>query len=265
MKIDFHTHAFPENIASRAIDTLKTKINRVPETDGTLDDLSSKMKLWGIDYSVVCNIATNPKQTPKVNSFAIDSLKKYPHIISLGSIHPEYDDAEGEIKRIKDAGIPGIKIHPDYMNHDIDDGSFDEIFEICSSLGLFVITHAGLDVCSPDHIHATPDMILRVIENHPKLKLICAHFGANCMWDEVLEKLCGKDIWIDTSLAYVEPHDSSQLRDIILNHDPDRILYGSDCPWCPPYDNVKFIEGFDLTDEFYEKIFETNARNLLGI
>ena len=151
------------------------------------------------------------------------------------------------------------------MNHDIDDGSFDEIFEICSSLGLFVITHAGLDVCSPDHIHATPDMILRVIENHPKLKLICAHFGANCMWDEVLEKLCGKDIWIDTSLAYVEPHDSLQLRDIILNHDPDRILYGSDCPWCPPYDNVKFIEGFDLTDEFYEKIFETNARNLLGI
>lgn len=84
------------------------------------------------------------------------------------------------------------------------------------------------------------------------------------MWDEVKDKLCGKNIWIDTSLAYVEPHDKVLLRDILLSHDSDRILYGSDCPWCPPYDNVKFIESFGLTDELCEKIFEKNAKRLLG-
>ena len=265
MIIDFHTHAFPESIAQRAIDTLKVKIDRIPETDGTLGDLASKMKNWNIDYSVVCNIATNPRQTVNVNSFAIESRDKYPSIISLGSIHPDFDDAESELNRIKSAGIPGIKIHPDYMNHDIDDGCFNEIFEICSALDLFIITHAGLDVCSPEHIHATPDMILHVIDNHPKLKLVCAHFGANCMWDEVRNKLCGKEIWIDTSLAYVEKHDKSQLKDILSAHDPERILYGSDCPWCPPYDNVKFIESFGLADDINEKIFEKNAKKLLNI
>jgi len=265
MIIDFHTHAFPDRIAPHAIESLKVKIERTPETDGTLKDLTEKMKAWGIDYSVICNIATNAKQVPNVNNFAITSAEQYPSVIPLGSVHPEYNDAEGELKKLKATGIKGIKIHPDYMNNDIDNGSFDEIFDICSSLDLFVITHTGLDVCSPDHIHATPDMILKVIKNHPELKLICAHFGANCMWDEVREKLCGKDIWMDTSLAYVEPHDKTLLKEILLRHDPDRILYGSDCPWCPPYDNVKFIESFGLSDDLCDKIFEKNAKSLLKL
>ena len=265
MVIDFHTHAFPERIAARALESLKVKINREPETDGTVSGLTQNMVLSGIDISVICNIATNPKQMQNVNNFAIETNKDFKNVIALGSVNPDSDLVEDELIRIKNAAIPGIKIHPDYMEHDIDDPVFNETFDICSSLGLFVITHAGFDVCSPDHIHATPDMILRVIANHPNLKLVCAHFGANCMWDEVREKLCGKPLWIDTSLAYIEEHDKGLLRDILLAHDPDRIVYGSDCPWCPPGENVKFIESFGLPTELNEKIFEINAKYLLNI
>lgn len=265
MIIDFHTHAFPDKIAARAVDSLKVKINREPETDGTVMGLTDNMKNSGITLSVICNIATNPRQTENVNTFAINTNEQYKNIISLGSVHPDSEKVESELLRIKSAGIPGIKIHPDYMEHDIDEEVFYETFELCSKLGLFVITHAGFDVCSPDHIHATPDMILRVIKRHPELKLVCAHFGANCMWDEVREKLCGENLWIDTSLAYVEKYDKDLLCDILLSHDPDRILYGSDCPWCPPGENVKFIESFGLSDSLNEKIFETNAKYLLKI
>ncbi len=265
MIIDFHTHAFPDRLARRAVDSLKVHIDREPITDGTLADLTAKMKRWGIDLSVICNIATNARQTDNVNSFAVESAAEYDSIVPLGSIHPLCDDLEGRLIKLKSAGRPGIKIHPDYMGFDLDDAHFDPIFELCSSLGLFVITHAGLDVCSPEHIHATPDMILRVMRRHPKLKLVCAHFGANCMWDEVLEKLCGQPLWIDTSLAYVEAHDRAVLRSILLSHDPERILFASDCPWCPPDENVRFLESFGLSDTLYEKIFEKNARALLGL
>lgn len=265
MIIDFHTHSFPERIAPRAIEILKQKINREPVTDGTASDLAFNMKDWNIDVSVICNIATNPKQQENVNSYAIEVSKNFTNLKPLGSINPESENIENEIYRIIEAGLPGIKIHPDYMGHDIDEAIFDPVFELCAKKDLFIITHAGFDVCSPDHIHATPDMILRVIKKHPDLKLIAAHFGANCMWDEVLEKLCGQALWIDTSLAYVEEHDPALLKKILLAHDPDRILYGSDCPWCPPYDNVKFIESFCLPDCLNEKIFESNARKLLKI
>ena len=128
---------------------------------------------------------------------------------------------------------------------------------------MFVLTHAGLDVCSPEHIHATPDMILNVIRRHPNLKLIAAHFGSNMMFDEVLDKLCGNKLWIDTSLAYIEDPDVKVLKAILQNHDPDRILYGSDAPWCPPDENVKFIESFGLGSEINDKIFHINAERLL--
>lgn len=265
MIIDFHTHAFPEKIAERALNSLKVKINIEPNTEGTTNSLAENMKKWGIDYSVVCNIATNAAQTFNVNNFAIDSQLKHPSLFSLGSIHPEYEKIEVELCRLKDNGIKGIKIHPDYMGHDIDEECFAPIFDMCSELGLFVITHAGFDVCSPDHIHATPDMILRVIERHPSLKLIAAHFGANMMFDEVLEKLCGKDIWIDTSLAYIENVDKNKLIKILKSHDPEKVLYGSDVPWCPPDDNVKFIESFGLGSEINKKIFEKNAKKLLNL
>ena len=265
MIIDFHTHSFPERIAPRAIESLKQKINLEPVTDGTADDLIKKMKEWGIDISVICNIATNPKQQENVISYAIESDKTYDELKPLGSINPESDNIEADIDRISKAGLTGIKVHPDYMGHEIDDPVFDPIFELCSQRDLFVITHAGFDVCSPDHIHATPDMMLNVINRHPNLKLVAAHFGANCMWDEVLEKMCGSPIWIDTSLAYVEKHDRELLKKILLSHDPDRIVFGSDAPWCSPYENIKFIESFDLPSNLNEKIFELNAKKLLKI
>ena len=265
MIIDFHTHAFPEKIASRAIPELQAKINLPPQTDGTLVDLANKMPSWGIDISVICNIATNPRQQTNVNNFALATRAEYPSLYALGSIHPDSENIEGELCRLSDGGIRGIKIHPDYMGHDITDKCFDKVFEICSAKDIFVITHAGFDVCSPDHIHATPAMLREVIDRYPGLKLIAAHFGGNMMFDEVLDKLCGCDIYIDTSLVYVENYKRDEIYAILKKHAPERILFGSDVPWCPPGENVKFIESFGLGDRINEMIFSKNAAELLGI
>ncbi len=265
MIIDFHTHAFPQKIAGRALNVLKEKINIEPYTDGTSEGLIKNMQICGIDSSVICNIATNPRQQENVNDFAIEALKQFPTLVPLGSVNPESDRIENELKRLKDAGIKGIKIHPDYMGHEIDEDCFDPVFEICASLDMFVITHAGFDVYSPEHIHATPDMILNVIERHPALKLIAAHFGGYQMYDEVYEKLSGKPLWIDTSFAKLRNGDRTHMKQILLSHDPERILFGSDTPWASPRMTADFIESLGLHDTLLEKIFETNARKLLGI
>ena len=265
MVIDFHTHAFPEKVAVRAIPNLQAKINLPPQTDGTLKDLSEKMTAWGIDMSVICNIATNPRQQTSVNNFALATRAEYHSLYALGSIHPDSDCIEEELCRLREGGIRGIKIHPDYMGHDITDKCFDKVFEICAAKGIFIITHAGFDVCSPDHIHATPAMLGDVIDRYPSLRLIAAHFGGNMMFDEVLDKLCGRDIYIDTSLVYVEKYNRDQLSSILNSHDPERILFGSDVPWCPPEENVRFIESFGLGDRINELIFSGNAKRLLGL
>ena len=55
--IDFHTHAFPENVAARAIPALEKAGHVQAYTDGTSAGLLASMSRAGIDKSVICSIA----------------------------------------------------------------------------------------------------------------------------------------------------------------------------------------------------------------
>ena len=113
MIIDFHAHCFPEKIASKAMETLRLRSGITqPFHDGSVSGLLALQKKDGVDYSVVLNIATNPKQQKNVNDFAI-SLKETDGIIPFGSVHFDSPDALDELERLKESGIKGIKLHPD--------------------------------------------------------------------------------------------------------------------------------------------------------
>lgn len=266
MIIDFHTHAFPDKLAPKALPVLAARVGYAPYGSGTVSDLIQKMDRDGIDKSVVCNIATNPKQQSNVNNFAIEAMEAHrDRLICLGSVHPDSDCIAEELARLKSAGIPGIKIHPDYMETAIDSPKFDPIFDLCTELGLFIITHAGFDVCSPHMVHANPDRILHRLRRNPEIRLICAHFGGNMMWDEVEKKLCGQNLWIDTSMGVLEGLSKDQAKRIITRHGTDKVLFGTDFPWCDGKTNLEYIRSFGLSREDEEKILFQNAASLLPL
>jgi predicted TIM-barrel fold metal-dependent hydrolase len=218
---------------------------------------------------VVCNIATNPRQMRKVNDFAI-SLLEEPRLIPLGSVHPhaEEDEILSELDRLREAGIPGIKLHPDYMGVEIDAADFTPIFKACTDLGMFVITHAGFDPVEPNHVHCTPDMVLRIIDRHPDLRLVVAHTGGFDREREVLDKLCGTPVWLDTSLSAVRRAKSAEwgelCGDILKKHDPSRILFATDTPWSDPAAEMQFVRSLGLSDEMTNGILRDNAQRLLS-
>jgi predicted TIM-barrel fold metal-dependent hydrolase len=264
MLIDFHTHAFPDKIAQSALAQLAARAKIQPVTDGSAAGLLENMKLCGVDRSVVCNIATNVKQQTNVNTFAIQLHEEYgDKLTSLGSVHPDADNIAAEIERIHAAGLPGIKLHPDYMQRFIDDPAYTPILDAAAELGMFVVIHAGFDAYSPNTIHATADGILTVIRRHPKLKLICAHYGNNFLWDTVEARLAGQNIWIDTSMGCREALSPAQAKRILEKHDSDRILFGSDSPWCSPRENAEYLESLGLASALLDKIFYKNALALL--
>lgn len=269
--IDFHAHAFPDALAPRAIAQLTINAaasGYMPMTDGTTKGLIHSMDNAGISRSVVCNIATNPRQMEKVNEFAL-SLKNHPRFIPLGSVHPNasYENMEAALNTLKEGGIPGIKIHPDYMNTEIDSSAFTPVFELCARLGLLVVTHAGFDPVQPEHMHCTPDMVLRVMDRHPTLKLVVAHTGGFACESEVLDKLCGAPVWLDTSLSALRmikhPEQGLLCSEILRKHDPDRILFATDTPWSDPIQEMAFIESLGLGALAVDRIFHGNAVDLL--
>jgi predicted TIM-barrel fold metal-dependent hydrolase len=205
----------------------------------------------------------------KVNDFAI-SLLDDPRLIPLGSVNPEAtaEEITAELNRLKEAGIPGIKIHPDYMKVEIDSEKFTPIFKACAERNLFVITHAGFDPVEPHHVHCTPDMVLRVMDRHPSLKLVVAHTGGFDREREVLEKLCGAPVWLDTSLAAIRRAKTAEwgalCAEILRKHTPDRILFATDTPWSDPAAEIAFVRSLALPEEVTEGILHGNAEQLIA-
>ena len=270
--IDFHTHAFPDRLAPRAIAQLT--INAAasgykPRTDGTVAELIASMDRAGITRSVVCNVATNARQMAKVNDFAIQTAAN-PRLIPLGSLHPDAAAVEldTELDRLAAAGLPGIKLHPDYVHTEIDAPAFEPILARCEARGMLVVTHAGFDPLEPNHMHCTPDMVLRVMDRHPALKLVVAHTGGFDCEREVLEKLCGTRVYLDTSLAALRSGFSAPWGDIcgeiLRAHDPRRILFGSDNPWSDPAAELAFVRNVGLSEVTVQGILHVNAARLLA-
>lgn len=264
MVIDFHTHAFPDAVAQKALNAVQAAENIEPCTDGTVNGSIKKLKADGVDFGVVCSIATNARQLPKVNSFAIDINDFSRSLIALGTAHPDSDILEDELQRVYDHDIKGIKIHPEYANYYIDSPEWDKVFSICEEMGLFVITHAGLDMISPDRVAATPDRLAKVLDRHKKLTLVAAHLGGISYWEQVYDVLCGRDnLYMDTAILNRQGADPSIVRDIIVKHGDNKILFGSDMPWSEPKDELSFISSLGLDEKSMNKILFENAQKLL--
>lgn len=270
MYIDFHTHAFTDAIAERAIgkltDTLMNADYRAkepPVTNGTVGQLLERMDECGVDMSVLLPIATKPSQQTTINNWAKSVQDQYPdRFICFGTVHPDAEDAFEELERIKEIGLKGIKFHPDYQDFFADEERIFPIYRKCAELGLPVIFHAGLDVVSMDCIHCTPRMGAKVIEAIPELTLILAHLGGSECWDDVEKYLVGKNVYFDTAFIGGLIPDEQALR-IFRNHGTDKILFASDCPWHPASREMALLDRLPLTEEEKADISHRNAVRLL--
>lgn len=266
MIIDFHTHAFPDSLAPRAIGVLTEKSGLNPTHNGTSAGLISNMDENGIDMAVVLSIATKPTQENSVNEFAI-SLMSNPRLVPFGSVFPGSETWSYQLDKLKDAGIKGIKLHPEYQNFFIDCEEAINIFKKCGKLGLIVQFHSGEDEAYPPPAHATPDRVNRICKVCPDTKFVAAHLGGYNMWEEFSVDLERHDnIWLDcsqTRTAHKVNNDTAKR--IIDKMGADKILFGSDAPWEKQSDSIKGLLSLELTEEENQKILSGNAVELLGI
>lgn len=263
MLIDFHTHAFPDKIAAAAVGKLAHAAGGLcPQTDGTLSSLKAEMAKDGVDISVVHSIATNPRQQHKVNDFAIE-MNRQEHIVAFGSVHPDAPDALEELERLKAAGIQGIKLHPEYQGFYADEEKMKPIYQTISRLGLITLFHAGHDYGFAPPYHAMPEHLLGA-KKWLDGPMVAAHWGGVGCGVEVIEKLCGSEIYFDLSFGYSNMP-KSIAQQIADRHTPDKLLFASDMPWHRPAWEKRLIHSLDLSDEDKEKIFSGNARKLLSL
>ena len=262
MVIDFHTHAFPNMLAERAIFKLGMDSGLFPHSDGTINGLRELMRRDGVDLAVLLPVATNPLNHSRINDFALANSGD--GILAFGSVHPDAPDVLEELDRLYSLGFKGIKLHPEYQNFFAGDDKMKPIYRKISELNLITVFHAGPDYGfrPPYHCMATELFgALRWLD----APVVAAHWGGVNQAEEVLCTLRGiPQLYLDTAFGYgtnIRPY----AHEIIDVFGADHILFASDTPWHPPAWEMLLLETLSLEDQVMEAILSGNARRLLRL
>jgi predicted TIM-barrel fold metal-dependent hydrolase len=258
--IDFHAHAFPDQIATSAIPYLEEEGDVKANHDGRISSLLAIMDREGVDKSVICCIATRPSQFEAIVSWSKQISSD--RIIPFPSFHPDDPQAVEHISQIKEEGFKGIKMHPYYQQFFLDDEKLYPAYEKISELGLILVMHTGFDIAFPRIRRCDPRQILNVMTHFPELKMVTTHLGAWQQWAEVEDLLAGRKIYMDISYTLGQI-DNQTARRIILKHPREYLLFGTDSPWSGPQKTYKQLQALELGDEREELIIRKNGLALL--
>lgn len=258
--IDFHAHAFPDQVATSAIPYLEEEGDVKANHDGRISSLLAIMDREGVDKSVICCIATRPSQFEAIVSWSKQISSD--RIIPFPSFHPDDPQAVEHISQIKEQGFKGIKMHPYYQQFFLDDEKLYPAYEKISELGLILVMHTGFDIAFPRIRRCDPRQILNVMTRFPELKMVTTHLGAWQQWAEVEDLLAGRKIYMDISYTLGQI-DTQTARRIILKHPREYLLFGTDSPWSGPQKTYKQLQALELGDEREELILRKNGLALL--
>ncbi len=255
MIIDSHCHIYPDKIAQKA--SLATgKFYSLPmEYDGTVLSLLRAGDEAGIDRYIVESVATTPAQVNSINNFIAKTVADYPgKMFGLGTMHPDSEDLEGDIEKIKELGLKGVKLHPDIQNFKIDDYRCLKIYELCEKNNLPVLIHTG----DKRYDNSNPNRLLPILKIYDKLTVIGAHFGGYSVWNEAVEALAGiENLYVDCSSSFHDLSDE-QIKNLIFSYGVDRVLFGTDYPMWNMKDVKDRLLSLNLGEEINEKIFYKN-------
>lgn len=280
MIIDIHAHTFPDKLAPRVIPQLEKLSLTTAFTDGTVDGLQKSMAAAKVDISVIQPVATSASQVISCNDFAYELNCTHDNLISFGAMHPDFSDYKAELLRMKNLGLKGVKLHPNYQNCYFDDIRYKRIVAAAAELDLIILIHAGVDIGLPEPTYATPENIKNVVLDVRPSKLILAHMGSWFMWDEVLEVLADSNVYLDTAFALGKINYSAttamdkqiykmmsdeQFMKFVKAFGADKILFGTDSPWCGQLDFVNHIENLPLSAKEKSQILGGNAKGLLQL
>lgn len=258
--IDVHAHIYPDAIAQRAAQSIGQFYEIPMRLSGTVHELISRGRSAGISRFVVHSAAVTPNRVRSVNDYLISAAAAEPELfIGFGTMHPEYEDVEGELDRIQAAGMKGVKLHPDFQHFCLDDEKAVAMFRAMAERNLPALIHTG----DQRYPYSQPERMARVLDAVPQLKAICAHLGGWSVWNEAWRVLAGRrGVWVDTSssLYAITPEEGAE---VIRHYGVENVFFGTDYPMWEPKEEIDKFLKLPLTAQEQEQILHLNFERFL--
>lgn len=278
MKIfDSHIHVQPwKQVKPGALAMLANKQADRDEVRRLMSDpdaFIAFMDREGIDRVCIVNYVAPDVMgfTEEANDFSANFARKHPkRIIPYGSVHPMRSlDPAGDMTRLRDAGIRGIKIHPSHMlfyPNQYRSGlkALETIYAKASEFKMPVMVHTGTSIFpGARNIFADPIYCDDIGVDFPDLTVILAH-GGRPIWMETAVFLVRRFKNFHMDISSIPPQNLlkyfPKLEDLA-----DKVLFGSDwpAPGVPGMRaNADKVAQLPLSDEAKRKILCENAARL---
>ena len=266
MQIDVHTHVWPDRIAPAVLEHMVREFGYEAAGANTVDALKAHMKGSGVDLSVVLGVVERPDQVRRTNDWLISLQDDM--VVPFGAIHPLMEDKPGEIRRLREAGIRGIKLHPLLNSFYPDDAAMFPVYEEMGESMVLEIHSGRWPQTRPGEIiYSAPRRIMNVVNAFPRLKVVALHLGGFYMLDEAERELIGREnVFIDTTWppSVGEIAQETLLR-IINKHGAHKVCFGTDYPLASQEHDGSYLRGLPVPERDMDGILGDNARELIGL
>ncbi|OPY31343.1 MAG: Amidohydrolase [Methanomassiliicoccales archaeon PtaU1.Bin124] len=250
-----------------------------PMSQAGPEDLVEQMATAGIDRSVLLPLDWGMVEEPKIgveayNDWVFESSSVYPDkLIPFIGVDPQRKDAcRLLVKYIKKFDARGVKVYPATGWYP-EEERLRPFWDLVDDHGLIVVTHAGASWGPLDEKYNHPLMFQKVLEDHPRMRLVVAHLGG-MFRDEMYHLLeACPNAYADCSALQgwlpSNPEVALERLREAGKRIPDRVLFGSDWPifdlaYCHAYWRGFVSDEPWASDEVKAKLLGENFLRLMS-
>lgn len=263
--VDIHVHLHPPRLFAAIRRWFAERSDWTIEHDTDPAAVARALRAAGVERFVFCSYAHKTGMARDLNLWlARTSRELNGYGLALATVHLDDPDPAGDIAAAFDDGCIGLKIHEDVQRLAIDDPRFSPVLDIVAERAGFVLVHVGPVPWSDDTDNG-PARVARVLDRHPSLRVVVAHFGVpDCAgYAERMPEY--PNLYLDTTMAFTP--DSSLEAHVdraFVEGIGGRVVFGTDYP-NTPHGYAADIDGLialGISPQTLREIASENARRL---
>jgi uncharacterized protein len=263
--IDVHTHLHPPALHAAIRRWFAEHSSWVLRHPTEPRAVARALREQGVERFAFCSYAHKPGMARDLNDWLTATARELgPSAVPLATVHAADPDPGGDARAALRAGCAGLKVHEDVQGFELDDARLRGALAAVAEHDGFVLVHAG-HIPWFDDTNDGPARVARVLERHPALRIVVAHFGVPD-YPRYLELAAREPrLFLDTTMAFAP---ESPLRRGITIADvlraPSQIVLGTDWPNIPyAYDgDLRGLRALGLDEPTMRAIASENARRL---
>lgn len=266
--IDFHVHLFPDKMFSAIWDFFVKEYRLNILYKFYYRKCIEYLRERGVDKIVYSNYAHREGIAEGLNRWNREVLDEYPDLYCFAAYHPGDANALSYAEDILNhPRVLGIKLHLHVQCFYPHDRRLFPLYELIADRKKRILLHVGCGPLGNEFVGLC--QFKKLLSDFPDLPANIAHMG-QYEYQGFMDLLDNHPaLYLDTAFAFFKEQQGKggyNLGSEPLEKYKDRILYGSDFPnlILPRDSELETLHDYNLSPEFYEKVFFKNGNNLIS-